>query len=70
VKTLFLIMSILPSGTLFTMCQNGPVPPGCCEPGDQMNVIMTSPTPVKDCEDYGGIPITEKGITVCHDRDF
>jgi hypothetical protein len=47
-------------GSIFSMCQGGPVPKGCCEHGDRLDVLMT---PAKDptqnnwqerCDQMGG----------------
>jgi len=57
---------------VFTMCSGGPVPAGCCERGDRLDVVMM-PTPgwIDRCEDMGGEPVQlVNGSTVCEDVDY
>jgi hypothetical protein len=53
------------------MCMNGPVPEGCCEPGDQLNIVVGDAvhegmTPQERCDWMGG---RLNGL-VCEDVDF
>jgi hypothetical protein len=60
------------SGIVFTMCAGGPVPEGCCEPGDRLDVVM-QPAPgwISTCEDWGGEPVLlTNGLYVCEGVDF
>lgn len=54
-------------GPTFVSCENGPVHPECCEPGDQLNLIMEPHgDPNQRCQDMGG---TLERLT-CEDVDF
>ena len=64
-------------GSLFSMCQGGPVPKGCCSHGDRLDVVMTDIDTQLDwlgeCQDWGGRPVVHDGIItvdVCEDVDF
>lgn len=57
------IISLIAAGSSFTMCDGGPVPEGCCEPGDVLNVVVDSQ---ERCDHIGG---RLNGI-VCEDVDF
>jgi hypothetical protein len=65
------LATLLIGGTSFTMCMNGPVPEGCCEPGDQLNIVVGDAvhegmTPQERCDWMGG---RLNGL-VCEDVDF
>jgi hypothetical protein len=61
---------LLTASSVFTMCEGGPAPEGCCDDMDvqQLNVIMTEDDPAahQRCLDYGGRP----NGRVCEDVDF
>lgn len=58
-------------GSLFTMCQNGPVPGNCCKSGDQLNVVVTQEDhPLQACNDWGGHLVIRNKIPICEDVDF
>lgn len=62
------IAAVVMSGSTFTMCAGGPVPVGCCEPGDRLDVIHTT---YGDCDDMGGIMVGDPANGgVCTDVDF
>jgi hypothetical protein len=64
------------SGTVFTMCDGGPVPPGCCESGDQLNVVYHPGEPtvqdVDRCDHWGGELIFDPvaNTSTCEHVDF
>jgi hypothetical protein len=60
-----LIVGVIMSGNIFAMCDGGPVPDGCCDPGDRLDVVLPSPNEQR-CADMGG---TLDGV-VCVDVDF
>lgn len=65
-KRLFIIVGIALAGCTYTGTNGGPVPKGCCKPGDKLN--ETGHT-LQSCSDAGGIFIG--GPTgLCTDLDF
>lgn len=58
----FLAVAVI-SGHGFVMCDGGPVPDGCCEPGDRLDVVVGYDG--QACADMGG---TLNGV-VCVDWD-
>jgi hypothetical protein len=56
--------------TAFMMRENGPVPPGCCDRGDQLDVLMKpDATWVQRCLDMGGRPIARGRQKTCQSVD-
>jgi hypothetical protein len=43
-----------PGPRTYFMNEGGPVPAGCCKPGDQLNVFMYGPTAIDRCFARGG----------------
>lgn len=68
----FAVGMLAAGGSLFSMCQGGPVPEGCCKRGDQLNVVMVDrPSWIEDCNDMGGKPVTDRdGRRLCTNVDF
>ena len=65
---------LLISGTVFTMCNGGPVPEGCCERGDQLNVVLHEGSPTSFdtdlCVDWGSVLVFVNNTTTCEGVDF
>ena len=62
-----LIAMLMMSGKVFTMCDGGPVPEDCCDPGDRLDVIIGEPVDRSiKCDDMGGWLVG----AVCTDVDF
>jgi hypothetical protein len=60
-----LLIGVIMSGNVFAMCDGGPVPEGCCDPGDRLDVIVGENNE-RRCADMGGVM---SGV-VCVDVDF
>lgn len=60
-----LLTLLITSGSSFAMCDGGPVPVGCCEPGDRLDVVVGVDGQTR-CDDMGG---TLDGV-VCIGVDF
>ncbi len=58
-----LVALVTLSGSTFTMCAQGAVPDGCCEPGDTLNIVGYNQV---QCDLAGG---RLDGV-VCVDVDF
>jgi hypothetical protein len=62
-------------GGVFTACEGGPVPAGCCEPGDRLDVLYA---PGQDgralCDRDGGVfrpaPALHPTLDGCEGVDF
>jgi hypothetical protein len=57
---------IMSAGSIFSMCQGGSVPTGCCDPGDRLDVVVVTPDRQAECDHMGG---TLEGY-VCVGVDF
>lgn len=70
IARLALLAASLTGGT-FTACEGGPVPAGCCEPGDQLDVLLEEVgDPLQRCLDMGGRLSDPEPPHICEDVDF
>jgi hypothetical protein len=71
-----IIAKLLISGTVFTMCNGGPVPERCCTPPDRLDVVMRPGVPTRndivECEDWGGELIFDPttNLSTCEGVDY
>lgn len=52
---------------VFTMCQGGKAPEGCCKHGDRLDIVITQKDWERECDRMGGFPILEIRGTVSHE---
>lgn len=70
------LIKVAVSGAVFTMCNGGPAPAGCCDRGDQLNVVMHPGVPnisdIIECESWSGELIYDPrtNISTCEEVDF
>jgi hypothetical protein len=65
IRSISTLAALMLSGSVFTMCDGGKVPEGCCDPGDTLNIILPDAN-TQRCEDMGG---RMTGF-ICEDVDF
>ena len=67
------VLALVLSSCTYTMQEGGPVPKGCCNHGDQLNVVLNESTLIAAadrCNDMGGKILIYGPYFVCMDVDF